>query len=249
MLQNHFRSQNLNETDVSFFKTNGYLIKSQYLDADKLAPLKENAGTYLSEFSKSKTISDSDFLYEDTSSTLRLVRNVHEKNSFFRELALGDDLISLAIQLTGHKPELLNTKLNFKNAFTGEQFDWHQDSIYLGCKNKNSIAFIIAVDEVTHENGPMMIIPRSHEDGIIDVPHRDRMCEKDQEQYPTARTKNLPLSLPNSVIKNSYDKNGITSFVGKAGSLFAMHCSIFHASNLNLSPSSRASFLIRYKCG
>ena len=249
MLHDRSELKNFDVSDIKLFKKNGFLIKHQYFTSNQVSVMKENAERYLSEFNKKQTVSGEEFLYEDSTSTLRLVRNVHKKNSFFYELAFGHELTSLAEHLTGFKPTLLNTKLNFKNAFTGEQFDWHQDSIYLGEKNQNSIAFIVAIDEVTPENGPMMIIPRSHENGIINVPHRDKMTDEDKSQYPPTRTLNLPFSLPNDVIDENYKRYGIESFVGEAGTLFAMHCSLFHASNLNLSPTNRASFLIRYKCG
>jgi len=249
MLHDLSKLRNFNVSDNEFFKKNGFLIKRQYFTSNEVSVMKENSERYLSEFNKTKTVIGEDFLYEDSTDTLRLVRNVHKKNIFFHDLAFGHELTSLAEHLTGFKPTLLNTKLNFKNAFTGEQFDWHQDSIYLGEENKNSIAFIVAIDEVTHVNGPMMIIPRSHENGIISVPHRDKMTNEDKKQYPPTRTLNLPFSLPNNVIEENYRLNGIESFIGKAGTLFAMHCSVFHASNLNLTPTNRASFLIRYNCG
>ena len=248
MLHDRSELKNSDISDNQFFKRNGFLIKHQYFTSNQVSVMKENSERYLSEFNKTKKIIGEDFLYEDSTSTLRLVRNVHKKNILFHELAFGHELTSLAEQLTGFKPTLLNTKLNFKNAFTGEQFDWHQDSIYLGEENKNSIAFIVAIDDVTHENGPLMIIPRSHENGIITVPHRDKMTNEDKKQYPPTRTSNLPFSLPNDVIEENHRRYGIESFIGKAGTLFAMHCSVFHASNLNLTPTNRASFLIRYKC-
>ena len=249
MLQDHSNNRTIDKAGTEFFKKNGFLVRDKYFSNEQVSLLKKHTKKFLSEFNKSNTIEEEDFLYEDSSSTLRLVRNVHKKNGFFRELALGKDLMSLAQQLSSSNPTLLNTKLNFKNAFTGEQFDWHQDSIYLGEEYKNSIAFIIAVDDVTHQNGPMMVIPRSHENGIINVPHRDKMSDDDRKQYPHTRTLNLPFSLPNNLIEEGYNSHGIESFVGKAGTLFAMHCSLFHCSNLNLSPTNRASFLIRYGCG
>ncbi len=249
MPRDHSELKNFDVSDIQFFKRNGFLIKHQYFTSNQVSVMKGKSESYLSEFNKKKTLSGEDFLYEDSTSTLRLVRNVHKKSKFFQQLAFGRDLTSLVQHLTGLKPTVLNTKLNFKSAFTGEQFDWHQDSIYLGEENKNSVALIVAIDEVTHENGAMMIIPRSHENGIINVPHRDKMTDEDKSQYPLTRTLNLPYSLPNDVIEENYRRHGIESFVGKAGTLFAMHCSVFHASNLNLTPTNRASFLVRYKCG
>ena len=157
MLHDRSELKNFDVSDSQFFKRNGFLIKHQYFASSQVSVMKENSERYLSEFNKTKTLIGEDFLYEDSTSTLRLVRNVHKKNNFFHELAFGHELASFAEHLTGFKPTLLNTKLNFKNAFTGEQFDWHQDSIYLGEENKNSIAFVVAIDTVTHENGPMIL--------------------------------------------------------------------------------------------
>ena len=233
--------------EINFFKTNGYLVIENCLADWVVKSMQSETSKFLEAFSAKSSLDNVDFLYEDSSSTLRLVRNVHETNPLFKKIINDEQFCALAEKLIVGEAEIVNTKLNFKNAFTGEQFDWHQDSIYLGENCTESIAFIIAIDEVTHQNGPMMVIPKSHQHGIIQVPHRDVMTQDDLSQYPKTRTENLSYSLPNDVLEENFKKFGIESFVGSPGTIFAMHCSTFHASNLNLSPSSRASFLARFR--
>lgn len=246
MQQNHSDMVSLSDKNNTFFSQNGFLIKEKYFSDSLIFDMKNEVSDYLENFEKNNTIEDEDFLYEDNSRTLRLIKNVHHNNEFFSRIVKSPDLLELVENLTGQKLVVLNSKINFKNGFTGGHFDWHQDSIYLGKKNSAAIAFIVAIDDITHENGPMMVIPKSHHYGIIDVPHRDNIRNDVTHLYPKTRTDNLPYSLPNDILSEVYDQNGITSFVGSAGTLFAMHCSTFHASGLNLTPKGRASLLIRY---
>ena len=236
------------QEDIIFYKKNGFIIRDAFFNDSLVTVMKQEATNYLDIFETHKTIDDEDFLCEDSSNTLRLVRNVHKTNECFSSVANHKNIKHLAEELTGNKVILLNTKLNFKNAFTGGKFDWHQDSIYFGKNYENTISFIIAVDDISHNNGPIMVIPQSHRHGIIEVPHRDQIVEADRANYPKERTENIPYSLPNNILSKEAQIYGVKSLIGKSGTLFAMNCSTFHASNLNLSPFNRTSFLVRYQC-
>jgi ectoine hydroxylase len=234
--------------EINLYKKNGFVVRDSFFDEAHVKLMKQEASRYLDIFQTRGTIDGEDFLYEDASKTLRLVRNVHQTNECFNSVANNKNVKKLSEKLTGNKTILLNTKLNFKNAFTGGQFDWHQDSIYFDIGHKKSIAFIIAVDDVSHINGPIMVIPQSHRNGTIEVPHRDQISENERTEYPKERTENLSYSLPNNILSEEAGRYGVESLIGKSGTLFAMDCSTFHASNLNLSPFNRTSFLIRYQC-
>jgi ectoine hydroxylase len=246
MQQNLSEKTETNKTDFGFFSKNGFLIKEKFFDNSVISAMKNEVFSYLNSFDINNTLNGEDFLYEDNSQTLRLIRNVHNNNKTFANIINDVRLFNLVENLAGRKLEVINTKVNFKNGFTGGHFDWHQDSIYLGKKNENAMALIVAIDDISHENGPIMVMPHSHHHGMIDVPHRDDIIDKNNPLYPKARTDNLPYSLPNDTLTDTFEKNGIKSFVGNAGTLFAMHCSTFHASGLNLTPYGRASLLIRY---
>ena len=82
MLQDHSDNRNLDKAGTEFLKKR-FLVRDKYFSNEQVSLLKKHTGKFLSEFNKSNTIEKEDFLYEDSSSTLRLVRNVHKKIAFF----------------------------------------------------------------------------------------------------------------------------------------------------------------------
>jgi phytanoyl-CoA hydroxylase len=75
----------------------------------------------------------------------------------------------------------------------GREKPWHQDNAYFTCPPGTPIAGVwIALDEATHENGCMHVIPGSHREGpVVHFRRRDwQICDTDVQ---TARDVVVPL--------------------------------------------------------
>ena len=66
-------------------------------------------------------------------------------------------------------------KINGKQAFDGDVWQWHQDyGTWLTttrCPSERAMNVAIFLDEVNEFNGPLMFIPGSHKQGVLDAEH------------------------------------------------------------------------------
>jgi ectoine hydroxylase len=87
----------------------------------------------------------------------------------------------------------------------------------------------IFLDEVNEFNGPLMFIPGSHKQGVLDASH-------------DTSTTSYPLwVITNDTISQLVAKGGIVAPKGPAGSMILFHGCLVHASTSNLSPWNRVS--------
>jgi ectoine hydroxylase len=125
-------------------------------------------------------------------------------------------------------------KVNAKEAFTGEQWQWHYDFATHhaedGVPEPLALNLHIFLDEVTEFNGPLMFIPGSHLDGPA----------------PTAldtATTSYPLwTVGPDVVGSLAERGGLVCPKGPAGTMLIFGDSMVHASPPNMSPWDRRIF-------
>ncbi|MEZ2338361.1 phytanoyl-CoA dioxygenase family protein [Mucilaginibacter sp. RCC_168] len=199
-------------------------------------------------------------------------RRILEKNGFVRSFfspewnsELFSDVIKLerlvlpSKQLIGSEIYKHQTKLNTKHALLGDWWEWHQDYIFWkkedGMREPQVITVMIYLNDVNEFNGPLLLIPGSHKQGIIDLlpntpdenDNKEWFSEYHQStDYMSSLTADLKYTLKDHTLVNMIEKNGIHSIKGPAGSVIFFHGNLFHASSNNLSPWHRHTFLITY---
>ena len=85
----------------------------------------------------------------------------------------------------------------------------------------------VFLDEVSTVNGPLMLIPRSHRDGVLEAGH-----DLETTSYPL-------WTLDRATVTRLAEAGGIVAPTGPAGSVLMFHCNLVHASPSNISPWSR----------
>ena len=233
--------------DRAYYNKNGYLIKRYCMSKNRISIIKNEANEHLKKTLLDAPNGRKDFLIEDDNLTARSIKDIHKLPFFFNIFSNGK-LGKIAQRILGGEVECFNAKTVYKPAYSGGQFDWHQDSIYWDddYKNKETMTMMLFLEDVYHYNAPPMIIPRSHHHGTIDVPHRDNITAEQRDEYPETRTKNMQYSIPNSIIRKQHDLHGIKVICGSAGTLLCINACTIHSSNLNLSPISRMNLVVRY---
>ena len=134
-------------------------------------------------------------------------------------------------QIFGEKLYMHQFKINAKAAFTGEVWQWHQDyGTWLrddGMPEPRAMNIAVFLDEVMPVNGPLMLIPRSQNQGNLDASH-------------DTSTTSYPLwTLDEKVVTELVKEGGIVAPTGKAGGLLMFHGNLVHASPPNISPFGR----------
>ena len=170
---------------------------------------------------------------EKTGDVVRINFAAHLYSAPFARLARHPRMIEPVRQLFGEELYMHQFKINGKQAFDGDVWQWHQD--FGTWKNDDQMpeprAMNVAIflDEVNEFNGPLMFIPGSHKLGVLDAAH-------------DTSTTSYPLwTINNESIRKLVERGGIVAPKGPAGSMILFHSCLVHASTSNLSPWNRVS--------
>ena len=175
---------------------------------------------------------------EKGSEAVRTNFAAHLYSEPFARLARHPRMVEPVEELLGEKLYMHQYKINGKMAFEGDVWQWHQD--YGTWKNDDlmpearAMNVAIFLDDVNEFNGPLMFIPGSHKEGVIEARH-----DLTTTSYPLWT---LDHDLIRQLVARAGDKNGgIISPQGPAGSMILFHSCLVHASTSNLSPWNRVS--------
>ena len=146
---------------------------------------------------------------EKTGDVVRTNFAAHLYSAPFARLARHPRMVEPVKQLFGEDVYMHQFKINGKQAFDGDVWQWHQD--YGTWRNDDQMpearAMNVAIflDEVNEFNGPLMFIPGSHKLGVLDAEH-------------DTSTTSYPLwTINNDTIKKLVERGGIVAPKGPAG--------------------------------
>ena len=166
----------------------------------------------------------------------------------FARLARHPRMVEPVQELIGEALYMHQFKINGKQAFDGDVWQWHQD--YGTWKNddlmpaERAMNVAIFLDDVNDYNGPLMFIPGSHKRGVVDAKH-----DLTTTSYPLWTIDNALIAqlVERAGGRGGFDAagryvpGGIVSPKGPAGSMILFHGCLVHASTSNLSPWNRVS--------
>jgi len=156
----------------------------------------------------------------------------------FARLARHPRMVEPVMDLFGEEVYMHQFKINGKQAFDGDVWQWHQDyGTWLNddmMPTERAMNVAIFLDDVNEYNGPLMFIPGSHKKGVVEAKH-----DLTTTSYPLWTVDNPLIA---QLVERAGGKNGgIVSPKGPAGSMILFHSCLLHASSSNLSPWDRVS--------
>ncbi|NLR77740.1 phytanoyl-CoA dioxygenase family protein [Chitinophaga eiseniae] len=194
--------------------------------------------------------SETPHVVKEKNGQVRSVYGLHEINVVFEELFRVERLINIARSLLSSDVYIHQTKINIKQAFDGEWWEWHQDfpywHLYDGMPVPRVLSVMIFLDEVTDFNGPLYVIPGTHELGMVDFEKKTTVGIDGAPAYTSSLSANLEYTIERKVLSQWFRQRGIFAATGKPGTALVFHGNIFHASNCNLSPLDRRVLIITY---
>jgi ectoine hydroxylase len=237
---------------VNSYREKGYLFISNCFSAAEVAAMKAEVAAAFSEDSPRRVM-------EKDGTLVRSVYGSHKTSEVFSRLVRHPNILEPAKAILGSEVYVYQFKINAKSAFGGDVWEWHQDFIFWrnedGMTRPRVMSVAIFLDEVTEFNGPMLLIPGSHREGMITVPAKDKpSAEAYQSEQPELNRaswiSNLTASLRYSLSKENVTKlvleHGIEAPKGPAGSVVFFDGNIAHASAGNISPFDRVVVLITF---
>lgn len=172
---------------------------------------------------------------EKATDVVRTAMGLHLRDEVFAEVVRDTRLVDPARQLLGDDELYIQqVKVNAKEAFTGEQWQWHYDFATHhhedGVPAPLALNLHIFLDEVTEFNGPLYFVPGSHLDGPA----------------PTAldvTTTSYPLwTVTGDVVGPLAERSGLVCPKGPAGTVLIFGDTLIHGSPPNMSPWPRRIF-------
>jgi len=215
----------LSQSQIDEYEGNGFLFFPSLLTQPEMALISSELATIASKPRR-------EIVYEKDGKTLRSIFNMHTYNEAFARLVRHPKIIEPVRQLLNEPIYLFQIILNFKAAFGGDDWPWHQDYPTYhfddGMPEPKLVNTLIFVDEVNEFNGPLMLIPGSHK------------CDLPLPDINTTMTSYPARWLPPKTFERIARENGIVAPKGPPGSIIFAHTNIIHGSVKNMSPWGRS---------
>ena len=93
---------------------------------------------------------------------LRRIKNPASHHPFYARFLRDKRILDIVEQLLGPGIRINSNKLNMKSSGGGSAVEWHQDWAFIPHTNDSILTLGIAVDDLSMENGPLLMIPGSH---------------------------------------------------------------------------------------
>lgn len=172
---------------------------------------------------------------EKSSGAVRTAMGLHQRHPVFRRLVNDPRFLEPARQILGDVPVYAQqVKVNVKEAFVGEQWQWHHDFATHhhedGVPEPLALNLHIFLDEVTEFNGPLMFVRGSHLAGPA------------RASLDTTTTSYDLWTVGADVVGPLAEQGGLVCPKGPAGTMLVFGDSIVHGSPPNMSPWPRRIF-------
>jgi len=207
----------------------GYLFLPNCFSEDEVALLRSEGETILR--------ADRQEVWREKTGAPRTAFAAQTFNEVFRLMAHHPRLVEPLQQYFGEDVYVHQFKLNAKAAFEGDIWQWHQDygtwARDDGMPEPRAMNIAIFLDEVMPINGPLMLIPKSHKQGVLSAGH-----DKLTTSYPLwtldkeTVTRLCEEAAPDGGV-------GIVAPTGKPGAVIMFHGNLVHASAPNITPYPR----------
>jgi ectoine hydroxylase len=185
-------------------------------------------------------------VYEQGTNVVRAIHGCHLFDETSARLVRLPLLVELAERLVGEPVYVYQFKINLKQPYEGAAWPWHQDYTFWrnedGMPDDRAVNIAILLDDTHEGNGPLRVLPQTHQLGLIESAG-DRNRSGDWRKHVAA---DLEYTVPESDAERLEKEYGKELIVGPAGSIFAFHPSIVHASSSNTSSDRRALLLVTY---
>jgi len=222
----------LSGEQIAFYRANGYLMVEDAIEPETLLKMQQVTRDFIE---KSRAVSQSDDIFDldaghsADNPRLTRIKLPHTRHPVFDEVMRSDRLMSILHPLLGTDIRLHTSKLNTKAPGGGAAVEWHQDWAFYPHTNDDMLAVGIMLEDVSEENGPLMVIPGSHDGPVLSHFAGGVFCGAVDPDDP------------------QFDLSKAVTLTGRAGSLSLHHVRLLHGSAPNR--SERPRMLLFYECG
>ncbi|HEY8524653.1 MAG TPA: phytanoyl-CoA dioxygenase family protein [Acidimicrobiales bacterium] len=149
--------------DIESYRERGYLVVHEVIGPDLLDELRRSADELVDRAAEKPDPVIHDVGEVDGKPYVRRLKSPHRHHPFFAELVRDAGVLDIVEDLVGGDIRLYGTKLNLKPpSGAGDAIEWHQDWAFYPHTNDDLVAVGILLDDMTEDNGPLLVVPGSH---------------------------------------------------------------------------------------
>ena len=231
----------LTQAQLTQYKEVGYILLPSFFSQEEVTTMRAELPYLYAQDDPSRVL-------EADGKTVRAVHGVHTRNKVYQKLVRLPKLLALAQHILEDDVYVHQFKINAKQGMGGDVWEWHQDFTFWhiedGMPRDRAINIVIFLDEVTEFNGPLILIPGSQQEGVLQVATQDTTA--DDAPWVATLTAALKHTLDKETIKRLVLSYGMVAPKGPSGSILLFHPSAVHGSVPNISPFDRNLVIISY---
>jgi ectoine hydroxylase-related dioxygenase (phytanoyl-CoA dioxygenase family) len=219
--RNMLSSQQINE-----YNENGFIVLEKQVPIQFIQAIRRQIESF---YEQSKTLTESDDRIDlepghtAKNPRLRRIKLPHLNVEACAALMRHDSILEPVRNLIGPNLRLHTSKLNMKSAGFGSPVEWHQDWAFYPHTNDDILAVGVMIDDMTEENGPLMMLPGTHKNAIYNHHTNGRFT--------------------GAIDVNNVDHSSAVKITGPAGSISLHHVRLVHGSDNNRSANDRRLLL------
>ena len=221
----------LTEAQKDFYAENGYVLIENAVTPEQLARMQQITDSLIEgarHVTENDAVYDLDTGHAPDNPRLTRIKLPHKQDPYFWEILTQSRVTEVLTGLLGPDTFINTSKLNTKAPGGGAAVEWHQDWAFYPHTNDSLLAFGLMLEDVTEDNGPLMVIPGSHRGPVLSH-HVNGV-------FAGAVNPDDPL----------FDQDKAVTLTGKAGDMTVHHVRILHGSAPNV--SARARKILFYEC-
>lgn len=219
----------LSQKQIDSYHKNGYLGVENVLSDAEVGELRRVTNEFVE---KSRSVAEHDDVFDlepghsPDAPKLRRLKNPIAQHEVYRKTLHHQGILTIISQLIGYELRCNGNKLNMKLPEFGSPVEWHQDWAFYPHTNDDLLAVGVCLDDMTVENGALLVIPGSHKGEIYDHHFDGHFC--------------------GAITDPTFDDKGAAPVTLKAGGISMHHVRAVHGSTPNRSSNPRRLLLLQY---
>lgn len=219
----------LSHEQIVLYKKNGYIGVEEVLTDGEVAAIRRVTDEFVEksrEVTEHNDIFDLEPGHTAESPKVRRIKSPCLYHSVYDQTLRHPNILAIVSQLIGDAIRYNGHKLNMKYPQFGSPVEWHQDWAFYPHTNDDLLAVGVVIDDMTVENGALMLIPGSHNGPTLDH-HQNG-------------------AFVGAVTDPDFTPEGAVPIELKAGGISVHHVRALHGSAPNISQSPRRLLLFQY---
>ena len=228
-----------NQALVDQFKKDGYIFLENALTKAQLLSVNDQLATWVDEsklhsesFGKIKDGRprfDVDIKsHSEDKPALRRITSPAEISDSCLDIVKDNSALDLVAEIFSPNIKHWTNKLNLKLPSSGTEVKFHQDFPFEPHSNEDIMTVLFFLDDVTLENGPLEVVPGSHNGPLYSLWHDGVFTGAVASEIEAA------------------NKGEAISCTGRAGSACLMHSKLLHGSGSNRTKLPRSLYIVSY---